>query len=281
MKIDITEIEDDLEGPNWNYFRVSSDFAYLNYIPDHHAVEVLDDDILMHKQMETNDQGFTYPAKRYHQILDGEAFQVDGKDVRELMAHNVIKYAKENKKLPFACHVKKLYKNNNMDIEYDPNNFDKFVLKISPELCNMEADEMVEFFNQLPKTTKNVLDENSVGVKIEPIAGNPVIEQVAMESGKDKVYVKEAEILAIDLRKSFFQGSETIYYLLQIQGGSAAPSDDKEVLWRDFEKMNVKCSDGAMDKYELKVGDKITFNGKLKKSKKQILLQNIRKFDKK
>jgi len=49
----------------------------------------------------------------------------------------------------------------------------------------------------------------------------------------------------------------------------------------DIEEVNFKCSENAMEKYKLEVGDKVSFRGKYKEENfLGKFIQNIRKFEK-
>ncbi|WP_371805774.1 hypothetical protein [Candidatus Lokiarchaeum ossiferum] len=278
MKIDITEIEDGLEGNWWHYIK-SSDFSFQTRIPQLNSLEANEDDILIHKQIL---EGESFPTKRFHLIMDGEAFQVEGNEIRETLARKLAIFIQQNKKLPFGCTYKKIQKNNTVIIQYNPNGFDSFQLKIKPEDMELEDSDIEKLFSSMETEKVNALaTSEDATFTIDPITEDPLLEQVSMESGKSKVFVVEGKIIAIDLRKSYFQGNETIFYLLQLEGGKIAPDNKKNTLQRDFSLINAKCSENAMKKFELQTGNKVSFNGKVKMDKKlKLLVQNIRKFDK-
>ncbi|MHA2001663.1 MAG: hypothetical protein ACTSVU_06210 [Promethearchaeota archaeon] len=290
MKIDITKIEDEMEGNWWEYLRLSNDFGYQTKIPHHHSAEIENDDILIHKAKDTNeDTGFSFIAHNYFQILDGEAYEIKAADVRELIAGKIIAFIKKNKKLPHDIHFKKGFKNGKVMLtfrmtDYDSMNvkFDMKELEISHEGKNIEIEEMEEYFKNLPVEEKNPLAEKNSETtnKIHKMVSVPVFEEIAGETG-GKIFVNDAKILEIDKRKSVFQEHETIFYLIHLKGGTAANSGKKDALIREFSEVNAKSSEMAMEKFKLKVGDVISFTGQLKKNRKLgYVIQNIRKFTK-
>lgn len=278
MKIDINEIEDGLEG-NWWHFIRSSDFSFQSRIPHLDSLDANEDDILIHKQILDGD---SFPSKRFHLIMDGEAFQVEGNEVRETLATKLTNFIRQNNKLPFGCIYKKIQKNNSVIIQYNPNGFDNFQLKINPEEMDLEGSDFEKIFSTMEIEKINTLaTSEDASFTIKPITEDPLLEQVSMESGKSKVFVIKGEIVEIDLRKSYFQGNETTFYLLQLKAGKIAPDNKKNTLQRDFSLINAKCSQNAMTKFELQKGDVVSFNGKVKLDKKmKLIVQNIRKFDK-
>lgn len=285
MEIDLSEIEDDLESNWWQYIRVSSDFAYIDNVRNQKSFNVENDDILIHKATEEDeDSGRRFVVKRYHQILDGEAFLVDGKDAREIMEINLMNYISENNKLPFGMDVEKVFKNKKVKIKFSLNDFDSFVLKVDTKELNIPSSsktldllEIENFIKKLPINDNNPLQEDT-SKSIRKINSSPVLEAIAAETG-GKIFVQNGEIIAIDKRKSIFQEYETIFYILHVKNGQASSTNKKDTLWRDFSEINVKCSQNAMEKYELEIGDLVNFNGKLKKHRNLgSIIQNIRKF---
>lgn len=278
MKINIDDLDDDLDGRWWHYIR-ACDFAFQSRIPNQNEVEVNDDDVLLHKEIK---EGERFPSKRFHLIMDGEAFQVEGNEIRDILTKKLGEYLKVHNKLPFGCIFQKLQKNGVAIINYNPNNFDNFQLRLSPVMIEKQEDEMEEFIKTLEEEKTNLLgDADDITLKIKPISEHPILEQVSVESGSNKAFVINAKIMEIDKRKSFFQGNETIFYLLQVKGGKLAADKKKDSLQRDFDILNVKCSENAIEKFELKMGDIISFNGQVKNDNKlKIIVQNVRKFEK-
>jgi hypothetical protein len=276
-KVNLNEFEDKLEGKWWHYFRIS-DFAYMGRIPNQEEVDVEDDDFFIHKQM---DEEKRFPMKVYHVIMDGEPFEIDGKEIRIKMSEYLVVYIQKHKKLPFACTFNKLMKNNTVVVNYNPNSFDNFQLKIPGKEFDVDPEELEEFFTNLEVEKKNELgSDDDITFQIDSLSEAPIIEQIASESG-GKVYVFNSEIETIDKRISVFQGNETVFFLILLKNGQAASDVKKSTLKRDFDLIVAKSSKNAFEKYELKVGDKVSFNGKLKNDKKLgLLLQNIRKFEK-
>ena len=281
-KLNLTEIHDGLEGYWWHRIR-TSDFAFQTKITKQSEAEVEDDDILIHKQYKTDEMGQRerFPTTRYQLISDGEPLEIDGKEVRKQLGGKLVEFVINNKKLPYACEFKKVQQDGLIIINYAPNPFENFQLKIEPSQMDLSDDESESFFSSLEIVKENVLSESGdVTSKINPVTEALEIEQISAESG-GKVYVFDGLIDEIDLRKSFFQGAETVFYLLSIKGGQAAPDDKKDTLKRDFLTINAKASENALDKFGLKVGDRVSFNGQLKKDKNlKWVIQNIRKFSK-
>ena len=98
------------------------------------------------------------------------------------------------------------------------------------------------------------------------------------------VTVHEAEVVSIEEKEQVFQEIETIYYLgsltnvrlgLKIQ--KKADLNDAEIV--DIEELAMRISEKLQGDLKLKPGDKITFNGTLKRDNflKLYIVKNIRK----
>ena len=279
--INLEEVSDKLEGKWWHFIR-AQDFAFLSRIPDQSALEVEDDDVLIHKQIE---EGEKFPTKVFHVIMDGDAFSLDGKEIREGLADKCAAYINEYDKLPFSCSFKKIQKKDGMVIiNYSPTGYDKFQLKIKSDLLEktngLEGEQIEEYLQNLEEELVNNLEKNAEEKSIPPIADYALLEQVSIESGKGSVYVFDSKVVEINLRKTFYMGNESRFYLIQSEGGQCAPDDKKSTLRRDLEIINFKISEKLFEKSELEAGKSVSFHGKYKVDKKlKVLLQNIRKIN--
>lgn len=152
MKINIAEIEDDISGNWWNYIN-SENFGFLSSISDQSNFEVSVNDILIHKEIE---EGSNFPTIRYHIIKKDGTEIVDKKGLYEVLIPKLIKYVQKNKKLPWKCQVFKFFANGSAQINYQPTNFDKFVLKVSPKEHGIKSTK--ELFDGL-QSSENPIKE--------------------------------------------------------------------------------------------------------------------------
>ena len=107
------------------------------------------------------------------------------------------------------------------------------------------------------------------------------ITKIAKSNEKNSVYVIKAEILSITEQNYTFEEKPIVYFLIRIKGGQVTTSSKKANQRFNFNEVNVRSSLNAMVKYELKVGDIITFKGKLKSDNfSGDVIKNIRTFTK-
>jgi len=143
MNINIFDIKDDLGGDWWHHINMSN-FGFLNKIIDLKSHNVGEDDILIHKEIKEGDK---FPTIRYHLIAGDETKIVKNDKVKEVLAEKLVEYVRENKRFPFACHLAKIFKNGNAQVDYKPTQFESFALKIIPKMHGIENTE--EFFEGL------------------------------------------------------------------------------------------------------------------------------------
>ncbi len=282
MPLDLTEVSDGLTSKWWNFIRVA-DFAFQINIPKHEEVAAEEEDVFIHKEMmEIEDISRKVLVKRYHTVLDGELIQVEPKDIRELIATKLSDFITANSQLPFGCQLKKIQKSNRLLIfNYSPNDFDKLQLKIPPESLfpnELTIEEMEDYIRKLPQCIENPLGGADTTHTIDPIEENRVIQQIALENGKNRVYVNNGILEKMDIRKTVYMGNETVYHLLYVKGGTAAPDNKKSSIRRDFDYLSAKCSKNLKKNTNLEIGDEISFSGTLKNdSELKYILQNVKK----
>jgi len=155
MKININSIEDDIGGKWWNYISASN-FGFCEKISNLDDYLVENDDILIHKQIISGDR---FPTIRYHKVTeDGASVEIKNAKVKEVLQKRLIAYVKENKKFPYACELVKLFKNGNVQVNFTPMQYYKFVLKIIPAEHNI--DDLESFFKGL-ETDPNPIQSSS------------------------------------------------------------------------------------------------------------------------
>ncbi|MFX1273561.1 MAG: SWIM zinc finger family protein [Promethearchaeota archaeon] len=143
MKIDITNIQDDLRGNWWEHIH-SANFGFLNQIDNLKNHDANKDDIFIHKEIK---EGERFPSVRYHIVLDKGTKLIKNEFVKQVLAQKLIDYIKEKKKLPYGCKYIKFFKNQNVQVNYTPTQFDNFALKVNPKAHGI--DNIEKFFLNL------------------------------------------------------------------------------------------------------------------------------------
>ncbi|MHA2018373.1 MAG: hypothetical protein ACTSXY_08870 [Promethearchaeota archaeon] len=273
IKMDLNNVNDGLNGFWWNYID-SENFNFLNNVPQN---DVKDDDILIHKEIKEGDR---FPTLRYHTVLADEVLEINGKEARKILARKLTEFILKHKKLPDSCDFKKIQKNGLVIFKYSPTAFDNFQLKIplGDFDLELELDEAEEFFSKI----ENIDGKTGTGSKkIKLMKENPVIEQIASESGTNRVYIFHAEVKGLEKRTSEYMGHISEFYLVDLQKGTAAPDAKKKTMKRDFDRVIAKISQNTINTEGIKVGDIVSLSGKTKSDKfLKFIVQNVRKITK-
>jgi len=271
MKLDLDKINDGLYGRWWIYIDCEN-FVFQKNVPEN---EVKNDDILIHKEIK---EGESFPTLRYHTILDDEVLEIDGKIAREMLSTKLKEFILNHKKIPYLVVFNKIQKNGLVIFKYSPTKFDNFTLKIPEADLGLERDEAEEFFSNIEDMEGTPVDGE---LKIEIMPDNPIIENVASESGANRVYIFDAEVKMMEKRSSEYMGHVSEFYILDLHKGKAAPDNKKNTMRRDFERVIVKISEKTLIAADIKVGDSVSLSGKTKMNFDfKFIIQNVRKITK-
>ena len=177
MKINLNKLEDELEG-NWFHHVSTSNFGFLLKLTNIEKFDVEKDDIVIHKEIQ---EGEDFPTIRYNVIEDNGSRVADKNEVKEILGRSLVAYVKKNKKYPFACKFKKVFKNGAVQIDYLPSQHDKFPIKIVPKEHGISDAE--EFFNGLKS-------EHTNPAKPQERGGESGVKEwkITSSSDKSKVY---------------------------------------------------------------------------------------------
>jgi hypothetical protein len=271
MKLDLDNVNDGLYGRWWNYIDCEN-FVFQKNVPEN---DVKNDDILIHKEIK---EGETFPTLRYHTILDNEVLEIDGKIAREMLSTKLKEFILKHKKIPYSIVFNKIQKNGLVIFKYSPTKFDNYQLKKTVTDFGFELDEAEEFFKNIENMEGTPVDGE---LKINIMPDNPIIENIASESGANRVYIFNAEVKEMEKRSSEYMGHVSEFYILELQNGEAAPDNKKNTMRRDFDRVIVKISEKTLIAADIKVGDSVSLSGKTKMNFDfKFIIQNVRKITK-
>ncbi len=272
MKLDLDNVNDGLFGRWWIYIN-SENFIFQKNVPEN---EVKDDDILIHKEIK---EGETFPTLRYHTILDDDILEIDGKIAREMLSIKLKEFILKHKKIPYSVDFNKIQKNGLVIFKYSPTKFDNFQFKIQVSEFDFEQDEAEEFFTNI-ENMEGIPVDGELIIKI--MEDNPIIENIASESGANRVYIFDAKVKEMEKRSSEYMGHVSEFFILDLQKGKAAPDKKKNTMKRDFDRVIVKISEKTLTAADIKVGDSVSLSGKTKINNEfKFIIQNVRKITKK
>ncbi|MHA1798502.1 MAG: hypothetical protein ACTSVY_08650 [Candidatus Helarchaeota archaeon] len=146
MKLNLTNIKDELQGDWWHHVDLAQ-FYFTYKIEDQENLEVKEGDILIHKEIK---EGERFPTIRFHVVEDKNKIRnIERQELYELLTGRLIEYIEKKRKLPPNCKLTRVFKNGNIQIEYTPTKFDRFIMKFNPKKVGNEQAQ--EFLNNLIK----------------------------------------------------------------------------------------------------------------------------------
>ncbi len=294
MKLDLGTITDDIDGTWWLHHR-AKDFGFFDKIQDQSAHDVDVDDILIHKKIIPGER---FPTIRYHVVTASGTCLATNAEAKDIMARSLVAFVNTNAKLPFACTYVKEFKNGAVQVDYAPTTWDRFAIKIERAAGPGEGKS----FPQLEAVPTNPAMQGqggAAGAQPAPaaatttatasprqqgrgnkIAAEPTIQAITAATG-GAVCIFDAEITSIERRESHYQDEVTVYYVVGLKGGSAAPDSKKSTDHEPFGEIRARLSEAIVTASSLATGDRITFNGRLKEDRYLgFLLQNVKKVTK-
>nr|MDO8109770.1 hypothetical protein [Candidatus Sigynarchaeota archaeon] len=287
MKIDLSTIKDDIDGNWWHHIQ-SKDFAFIEKIQDQMSHDVEMDDVLIHKKVL---EGERFPAIRYHVVTSTGTKAMTNQEMKDLLAGKLVTFVKANSKLPFACKFTKLFKNGAAQVDYTPTQWDNYALKVDPKQHGiddvqtfLQRESILDNPYQLVPLARGAATSSKLAspaaAKVAKIAAEPVIQAIA-DGNNGSVCIFNAEVIDAEQHETHFQEEVTIFYMVHVKDGEAAPDTKKSTEHKKFSEIKVRVSDKIMDELKIVPGDKITFNGKLKSDKFfGLMLQNVKKVTK-
>ncbi len=287
MQIDLSTIQDDIGGDWWLHHR-AKDFGFLDKIKDQTDFLVDVDDVLIHKKIL---EGERFPAIRYHVVTPGGTVPATNQQVKDVMAKSLVAFVKANGMLPFACTFAKVFKNGGVQVDYAPTSWEKFAIKVEPATFGI-VDAQAFFQHDSASSNPAVPGAVASGAtKAIPagfkpaargakVSSEPTIQGIADATG-GSVSIFDAEVTAIEQHESRYQDEVTVFYLASLKGGTVASDAKKTSEHKSFTEIRARFSDTIIDETKLAIGDRITFNGKLKDDKYfGLVLQNVKKVTK-
>lgn len=291
MVVNLNQVQDGRDGTWWHHVR-AADFGYLDKLlfAELDAFDVDEGDVLIHQEMVEED-GKRYPAVAYSIVSKGSTHVVSTADLKTHLSKLLVRYVQDHNAYPFGCtFVKAFTKNNAVQVTYQPNKFQKFVLKVGnaagllrPELPGTPANPHPKASRPVPARPATpagpaggtsrpaVKPASPPGETIHKIPASPSVINAARRNGKSSVTIEGAEVVAMKRyehtisRMSVSQGGEVseniVYYMLHLANGQVASDPKKSSPREPFEGVLLRLSQSLAS--GVKVGHRITLNGKL------------------
>jgi hypothetical protein len=253
-----------------------------------------ENDILIHKKFEKESRSASGklrpPRVIYYIYMDGELLRLEygAKDqqytIKNHIKKQMINYICEKNEFPYMTTLFEITLKKKITLHYEPTEYDKFSIDLEP-ITDINVDDSVDkTVDYLRALKTNMYNEfrpevkEKVSKNIDKI-NNPYLENLSGFKDKTTIYVKNATVMAKELRRQMYMEHETYFYMVRIANFKA---------WTDFnptgvdiKEINIRLSTNVVDKYNLEVGDIIYFKGQYSsESRKGTIIQNIKAIEK-
>jgi hypothetical protein len=142
---------------DWAYWVDLQSFKILRV---RHSVPI--GSVVISKSRETDGPG-TYVTSQFHLADTTGLADKTKKEVSELMSHRMVDYMQKRKTWPPNTYLGRTYKNGNVDVNFQPSQYDKFTLVLTPSIVG--GDVGLSLDTLAPYTEP---DPDTLGFKVEP-----------------------------------------------------------------------------------------------------------------
>lgn len=267
------------------------DFNYQTNFKQEDVDTLAEYDIVIHKKFMQDSYSrsgkMLPPTVIYYIFLDGELLRMPYASkspkettIKSIVKNEMIKYIIENKQLPYATKVFDITLGKKIILHYNPTEYDKIPIDIEPltdiNIDNSE-DKVVEFFRKINSIDDNEFQKGVKGKVTKSIdkIKDPRLNALTGFSDNTKIEIVSCVIKDLELRKDMYMEHETFYYIARVVDVKC--KTDFNPFITDIDEANIRFSTNVFDKYNLRKGDKISCNGKIKNtSRKGIVIQNVK-----
>ena len=259
MEINLFEVKEEYgyESNWWKHIR-SSDFGYFDQLQNMQAYLVEKNDFLFLNQRAVEG----YFEKFWFIVTPNGLERTDSNEVKEILTKSMVEFARKYEKLPYGCYIFKEFKNKNIQINYEPDKFDKVVMRLSPGDFGIE--DVQEFFGGLESVQVNPAESIkktwSDASKRRESSTRRLTGSKLFASGK-RIVIQRGELKKIEKRERNYEGKIYFQYLLHLTEGIYEIEDEEE---KNFKELIAQISESLYDKIEPQIGDCIYCKGRTK-----------------
>ena len=259
MKVNLYEVkeEHDLESNWWKHIR-SSDFGYFEKIRNLRSHIVEKDDILILNQRAPEG----YFEKYWFIATDMGVERTAKSEVTEVLTKKLVDFVRTKGKIPFGCYVYREFKNQSIQLNFEPNKFDKVIMKLKPG--DFDIENVQDFFRELESVEiyPAEVDSEENDEKFKPKSkSRPRSTKPQIFPAGERIIVKSGEIVVIEKRKQTYEGRDFFQFMLHLKDGiyqlEGLPDER-------FSEVYAQISESLFNKKNPQVGDVIYCKGRTK-----------------
>ncbi|MHA1112051.1 MAG: hypothetical protein ACTSRE_13165 [Promethearchaeota archaeon] len=260
MKVNLYEVKDEhgYESNWWKHIR-SEDFGFFEKLWSLGSYIVEEDDILYLNQRAPEG----YFEKYWFIATDMGVERTDKSEVNEVLTKSLVEFVRTQGKMPFGCFVSKEFKNKNIQVNFEPNKFDKIIMKLSPG--EFDIEDVQDFFRDLETVDINPADstfEESRGIMKPKPKSKPKSTKPQIFPSGERIIINKGEITEIEKREQSYEGRAFYQYMLHLINGSYELEGEPE---EDFPEVYAQISESLYNKKSPQVGDMIYCKGRTKR----------------
>ncbi|TFG18468.1 MAG: hypothetical protein EU530_09295 [Promethearchaeota archaeon] len=260
MKVNLFEVKEEhgYESNWWKHIRCL-DFGFIENVRNMGSYIVEENDILWLNQRAP--EGFF--EKYWFIATDMGVERTNKSEISEVLTKSLVEFVRAHGKMPFGCSIFKEFKNKSIQINFEPNKFDKVVMKLSPG--EFDIEDVQNFFRGLISVEQNpaesTFEEDKGEDKPKPKAKPRSTKPSIFPSG-ERITINKGEIKEIEKRKQSYEGREFYQYILHLINGIYELEGQPEI---DFPEVFAQISESLYDKKNPQVGDIIFCKGRTKR----------------
>jgi hypothetical protein len=259
MEINLFNVKEEYgyESNWWKHIQ-SEDFGFFDHLQNMQAYPAEVNDILFLNQRAPEG----YFEKFWFIVTPNGLERTDLSEVKEILKTSMVDFVQKCEKLPFGCFVYKEFKNKKIQINYEPDKFDKIVMKFSPGDSGIE--DVQDFFGGLESITTNPAENVEVKKLDKSRKQNPKINQgpkLKLFPSGIRIVIKRGTIQNIEKIEQNYEGRVYYQYMLYLKEGIYELENEKE---QNFKEVLAQISENLYEKIGPKIGDCIYCKGRTK-----------------
>ncbi|TXT54374.1 MAG: hypothetical protein BAJATHORv1_70074 [Candidatus Thorarchaeota archaeon] len=100
--------------------------------------------VVLTKEREVVDTGQSYIATEYGFAEENGVKQITKPEATDILTEQMLDYMRERDAYPVNTEIVREYANGNVEIEYKPSDYDRFIIKLTPELIGGDVLQFLE-----------------------------------------------------------------------------------------------------------------------------------------
>jgi hypothetical protein len=165
--------------------------------------------------------------------------------------------------MPYGCYIYKEFKNKNIQVNFEPNKFDKVIMKLTPG--DFDIEDVQDFFRELKPVEENPAESESEKLEgdFKPNSEKkPRSTKPQIFPAGERIIINSGEISEIEKKKQTYEGREFYQYMLHLINGTYELEGESQ---EEFLEVYAQISENLFNKKNPQIGDIIYCKGRTKR----------------